>query len=152
MNEIKDLDMLLEIAETNLEKPDVKHKDTFNEATRFVMSNDVEAGDTRIPSIAMWDAYVRWKKDIDEEINVKEMDFYKQFAKIFPRKMSGGYSYYLLNPKNFDLSEDNLARLRKEKIYAKAQTKKEENTIRKIKKIDKELNRKEEEKTDVKTK
>lgn len=143
MNESKDLDLLLEIAEEQLEKPEVKHESCFNEATRFIMTHDVEVGSERIPPVVIWDAYKIWKRKINENIELPENEFYKQLAKIFKKKKVNGYIYYMLNPTPFDLTDENIARLRKEQIYERNEKKKEQTTLKKIKKIDKELNKEE---------
>jgi hypothetical protein len=97
------LESLLELAETSSEEAA-----PLNEAQRFVTSFGITEGDVRVDNYIIWYYYVKWTKK-----PFKRRYFFQLFNKIFKRRVNGNGAYYHLDPTPFDLSEDNLWRMKR---------------------------------------
>lgn len=88
----KNLEDLIAIAKTETKsKP---KKAYLNEAHRFVVSHGLEAGEHKVRPFVIYDKYKQWK---DKKNIQKKPAFFKDFARIFDRKIDSTNSYYMLN-------------------------------------------------------
>ena len=104
-----------------------KKKRPDNEAEKFIKHFNVQKGEELVPAYVIYDKYKSWKKG-----NAMDMKwFFKHFIKIFERVKKEGSSFYKLDPKGFDLREENVWRARRhirreyEKIYGNKEATKE---------------------------
>ncbi len=89
-----------------------------SEAAKFVYDLNIKHGDEKVSAQLIYYTYKHWK-GWDQKRQSKPT-FFRDFNKYFePHRVTEG-NVYLLNPKPFDLSEENYWRMRKEVREAKA--------------------------------
>lgn len=108
-----DLDALMELAASPEEETDKKytwHKG-HHDARRFVYEFDIKAGTTRVPSIIIFHKYLEWMGKYKKKES--QAVFFYNFKQMFERHRTNKLNSYLLDPTPFDLSDDNMWRIRK---------------------------------------
>ena len=101
------LQKLLEIANQKPTEPKPVRED--NEAEKFIKHFSIEEGTAVVPAIVIYDKYKSWKKDKAIEMRL----FFKMFKKYFKKKQTARGANYLVNPKHFDTSEENLWKVKR---------------------------------------
>jgi hypothetical protein len=100
--------------------------DKLSEAGKFIFEMKIKHGDVRIPAFVIYHTYKNWK-GWDQKRQSKPF-FFKDFKKYFEPLRTTDGMVYLLNPKPFDLSEDNYWLIRAE--IRNEKTKKSKNSKR----------------------
>jgi len=101
----KDLSVeeLLAMAETEPEN-DIAPKTALSEAHMFVLAHHIKESDEhKVRAAAIYELYCKWKKNRNVQSRTK---FFTDFAKLFKKKVGASYTYYLVDPEPFDLSDE----------------------------------------------
>lgn len=86
--------------------------DDITEASKFIYALNIRHGDVRIPAQLVYFTYKQWK-GWDKKPQPKPY-FFRDFSKQFESVRTNEGTSYLLDPKPFDLSEENYWLMRKD--------------------------------------
>lgn len=120
MSEDKELLELMEIAKNPIKDDEFKKLPMVQ---RFMLSDDVQPGDYKIPASLIYDRYLQWA----ERFKVKPLNivqFFKDLALYADKKSTSSGMFYLLSPKGFDLSPQYLAMVNAKKRISRGTKKK----------------------------
>lgn len=108
----------------------VKNKDVH----AFIMENEIQAGESKIPAKLIYDTYLKWRP------NKKKLTrnwFFHHFKNYFKRYHGGSEIFYMLDEDSFDMSYENWRRVVND-YYESKDGKVRQNALRKRKKTNKE--------------
>lgn len=105
MDETKSIQELMEIAKIPLKED--KHS-KLTPVHRFIVVDELEKGDVRIPAALIYDRYLKWAA-LANVAQVGLVTFFKEFKLYFSNKVTTNKGiFYVMGSKGFDLSPEYL--------------------------------------------
>ncbi len=86
--------------------------DKLTEASKFIYELNIKHGDTQVPAQVIYHTYKHWK-GWNQKRQAKSL-FFRDFKVYFESHRVTDGIVYLLNPRPFDLSQENFWLIRKE--------------------------------------
>lgn len=115
-----ELSKLMDIAKNPIKEDEYKK---LPPARRFMVSDNVEAGNYAVPAMLVYDRYYNWSLTFKLK-PLSVVAFFKEFALYADKKLTSQGNFYMLNPKGFDLSPQYIELVRSRKWNSSASNQK----------------------------